>query len=126
MSSDRAIAELAYQLWVERGRPDGSAEGDWYEAQRQLAASSGAGSTEKGIDSSLEDSFPASDPPANHSPDLPPENAAEKWAAAGLKPRSRAPTSGKKPTSSRGNGNQPPVDETDDSVATAPGDIGEG
>jgi Protein of unknown function (DUF2934) len=31
-----AIAKLAYQLWEERGRPLGSAEGDWYEAERQL------------------------------------------------------------------------------------------
>jgi len=31
-----AIAKLAYQLWEERGRPLGTAEGDWYEAERQL------------------------------------------------------------------------------------------
>ncbi len=31
-----AIARLAYQIWEERGRPTGSAEGDWYEAERQL------------------------------------------------------------------------------------------
>ncbi len=30
------IARLAYQIWEERGRPSGSAEADWYEAERQL------------------------------------------------------------------------------------------
>ena len=30
------IARLAYQIWEERGRPVGSAEVDWYEAERQL------------------------------------------------------------------------------------------
>ena len=33
---NEAIAKLAYQIWEERGRPPGSAEGDWYEAERQL------------------------------------------------------------------------------------------
>ena len=27
------IARLAYQIWEERGRPIGSAEVDWYEAE---------------------------------------------------------------------------------------------
>ncbi len=30
------IAELAYQLWQQRGRPDGDPEQDWYEAERLL------------------------------------------------------------------------------------------
>jgi hypothetical protein len=30
------IAQLAYQLWVARGCPDGSADQDWLEAERQL------------------------------------------------------------------------------------------
>ncbi len=29
----RAIAELAYYLWRERGCPDGSPEEDWYKAE---------------------------------------------------------------------------------------------
>ena len=33
---DDAIAKLAYQLWTERGRPEGSAEEDWYRAQELL------------------------------------------------------------------------------------------
>lgn len=29
----RAIAELAYQFWEERGCPEGSSEEDWYKAE---------------------------------------------------------------------------------------------
>jgi DUF2934 family protein len=36
------IARLAYQIWEERGRPIGSAEVDWYEAERQLQRRSSA------------------------------------------------------------------------------------
>ncbi|HEY3742490.1 MAG TPA: DUF2934 domain-containing protein, partial [Bryobacteraceae bacterium] len=32
------IAELAYELWESKGRPDGTADEDWYEAARQLRA----------------------------------------------------------------------------------------
>jgi len=38
MTSKQSIAELAYRLWNERGRPHGSEEEDWLEAERQLAA----------------------------------------------------------------------------------------
>jgi len=31
------IAELAHQLWCERGREDGHADEDWIRAQKQLA-----------------------------------------------------------------------------------------
>lgn len=30
------IAQVAYALWEARGRGDGSAEQDWFEAERQL------------------------------------------------------------------------------------------
>jgi len=30
------IAELAYQLWIERGSPHGSHEEDWHRAEAQL------------------------------------------------------------------------------------------
>jgi hypothetical protein len=33
----RSIGELAYRLWEARGCPDGTAEQDWLEAERQLA-----------------------------------------------------------------------------------------
>jgi hypothetical protein len=35
------IARLAYLIWEERGRPFGSAEVDWYEAERQLQTRNG-------------------------------------------------------------------------------------
>ena len=34
--SDRDIAALAYQLWLQRGRPEGSSQEDWFEAERKL------------------------------------------------------------------------------------------
>jgi hypothetical protein len=36
------------------------------------------------VDDALEQSFPASDPPASHLPDKPPANAEDKWKAAGI------------------------------------------
>jgi hypothetical protein len=32
------VTVLAYKLWEERGRPWGSPEKDWYEAERRLAS----------------------------------------------------------------------------------------
>jgi len=72
VSSQHLIAERAYHLWNARGRPHGSKEEDWLEAEP--------------IDSSLQESFPASDPAANHQPDVVPSNAADKWRAAGKNP----------------------------------------
>jgi hypothetical protein len=40
-SGDEATAKLAYQLWLQRGRPDGSPEEDWYRAQDLLRAGEG-------------------------------------------------------------------------------------
>ncbi len=34
--SRESIEKLAYQFWVSRGCPAGSAEEDWYEAERAL------------------------------------------------------------------------------------------
>jgi Protein of unknown function (DUF2934) len=89
-SDQRSIGELAYQLWRARGCPEGNSEQDWLEAERQLAAAPAKSqspvksqSTEA-VDSSLKDTFPASDPPATQGPDLPPSNADEKWRAAGV------------------------------------------
>ncbi len=37
MSPDHdTIARKAYELWMERGQPDGSPERDWFEAEEQL------------------------------------------------------------------------------------------
>ena len=35
-----SIADLAYQLWHERGCPDGSPEIDWYRAEEKLSLQS--------------------------------------------------------------------------------------
>jgi Protein of unknown function (DUF2934) len=84
----RAIAELAYRLWEARGRPEGEHEQIWLDAERQWKRDRNAGSTPTPvIDKTLEDSFPASDPPASRLPDKPPSNAAEKWQSAGIKHR---------------------------------------
>jgi Protein of unknown function (DUF2934) len=89
-SEHRSVRELAYQLWKARGCPDGTAEQDWQEAERQLAApkTQAASKTQAAksaaVDASLKDSFPASDPPATQGPDEPPANAAAKWKAAGV------------------------------------------
>jgi hypothetical protein len=32
----KQIAELAYQMWQERGRPLGSPDDDWFRAEREL------------------------------------------------------------------------------------------
>jgi hypothetical protein len=86
MSSNPAsIAELAYQLWVRRGCPEGSEELDWLEAERQLAAARSSPSTaseaspESKGDSSPETAIPTSDPASGHSPGSTPTIAGEKW-----------------------------------------------
>jgi hypothetical protein len=82
----RTIGELAYQLWLARGCPEGTAERDWIDAERQLRAARPSAQTTEAVDESLKSTFPASDPPATQGPDEPPSNAEEKWQAAG-KPR---------------------------------------
>jgi hypothetical protein len=59
----RSIGELAYRLWQARGCPEGSAEQDWLDAEKQLRSMESTEST--AIDSSLRGTFPASDPPAS-------------------------------------------------------------
>jgi len=46
-----------------------------HEASRLAAVRS------QGVDDTLADTFPASDPPASHLPDVPPSNAEAKWEA---------------------------------------------
>ena len=53
------IQECAYGLWQNAGCPPGSAERFWYEAERQVREE------EAEYDDAVEDSFPASDPPAH-------------------------------------------------------------
>jgi hypothetical protein len=89
----RVIRELAYRLWKQRGKPEGDAEQDWYEAERLLG---GHPRTDNQlVDESVRESFPASDAPATGLPDRPPSNAEEKWAAAdAAKPRKSRARSG--------------------------------
>jgi hypothetical protein len=76
-----SIAELAYQLWVRRGCPEGSDELDWLEAERQLAtevSSTPASDASPDGNSSSETTFPTSDPLSAHLPDTAPTDADEK------------------------------------------------
>jgi hypothetical protein len=91
MSGDeRTVRDLAYRLWEARGRPDGSADHDWLDAERQLKPREPPLLTEEAApsrsttatDDALKATFPASDPPASHLPDRPPANAQAKWQAA--------------------------------------------
>ncbi len=94
--SPDAVRALAYQLWVDRGCAGGSPEEDWFRAEEilseehravlmdspmQASAEPTRVSTER-VDKAVEESFPASDPPAVHLKDDPPVNAGEKWKAA--------------------------------------------
>jgi Protein of unknown function (DUF2934) len=36
--TDEEIAERAYELWSERGRPEGDSSADWFAARSQLAS----------------------------------------------------------------------------------------
>jgi len=100
-----AVRQLAYQLWLDRGCQGGSPEEDWFRAEeilsddhRELLQESSAEQStpaatadggerrqagENKVDQAVEESFPASDPPAVHVKDEPPVNAQQKWKAAG-------------------------------------------
>lgn len=43
--ADEDVRARAYELWEARGRPDGSAEDDWFAAEEQLRAERDAGAT---------------------------------------------------------------------------------
>jgi hypothetical protein len=105
-SEQTTIGELAYRIWQARGCPEGTAEKDWLDAEKQLQSkpASEPHTTEptasNAIDRSSQESFPASDPPASHLPDVPPANADDRWKAAAASrmgsaaARSRRPKSG--------------------------------
>ena len=112
LPENRSIGELAYQLWQARGCPDGTAEQDWLDAERQLrtvpptlrtsnaqtSTTSGKAAASKAVDDSLKDTFPASDPPATQGPDKPSANAEAKWKAAGLSRKDSKPRNPRAPS----------------------------
>jgi hypothetical protein len=107
-----SIGELAYRIWQARGCPEGTAEQDWLDAERQLRSAQSAAepTASDATDRSLQETFPASDPPASHRPDVPPANADAKWKAAGVS-RTDSPVSrSRRPKSVPGKpGAEPPV-----------------
>ena len=59
LPSQDEIRQRAYELWEQAGCPTGSPDEFWHRACEELAQS------ETAYDVSLEDSFPASDPPSH-------------------------------------------------------------
>lgn len=55
----KRICEQAYYLWEESGKPEGKSDIFWRKAERQINLE------EAEYDSAVDDTFPASDPPAN-------------------------------------------------------------
>ena len=96
--SEETIRRLAHELWEAGGRRNDSHESDWLRAeamirqaqQSQSAAQQGQGPQQSHtgtraatrIDESVRESFPASDSPSTHTPDVRPVNADAKWATA--------------------------------------------
>jgi Protein of unknown function (DUF2934) len=114
----RSIGELAYRLWQARGCPEGTAEQDWLDAERQLKSSQRTAESRAteprvaepraakptasdALDKSLQATFPASDPPASQRTDQPPANADAKWKAAGA-PRAGAAARPRRSKSTQG------------------------
>jgi hypothetical protein len=84
----RAIRELAYRLWEEQGRENGSAESHWLEAERQLTRvhEEFTRSATRSPNATGTSASPTAqrDPSPEYTPEHPPVNAEFKWAAAEL------------------------------------------
>jgi hypothetical protein len=85
----RKQQELAYKLWEERGRPEGRAEEDWFEAGRRLESDQHRADS-AAVDESARESFPASDPPSSHLPDKPPVNVKKRKPSMPRRPADSA------------------------------------
>jgi hypothetical protein len=81
----RKQRELAYRLWVERGRPEGRADEDWFEAERRLRSDQHEAES-AAVDEAARESFPASDPPSTHVRDKPPVTVKKRKALAPRRP----------------------------------------
>jgi hypothetical protein len=57
--NEQRIRERAYELWEQAGCPDGQSDEFWSLAQQEISMQ------EADYDQALEESFPASDPPAH-------------------------------------------------------------
>jgi hypothetical protein len=83
--------ELAYRLWEERGRPEGRADEDWFEAERRLRTDQHE-TDSAAVDEAMRESFPASDPPSPHLPDKPPANVKKRRQSIARRSPSGSPS----------------------------------
>jgi hypothetical protein len=103
----RAIRELAYRLWEERGRPDESADALWLEAERQLTSVHGqftrseaptpnvtGEARAQSVSAAGSASAAEVEQAVEYSADHPPVNAEFKWAAAELQKSTSASAGG--------------------------------
>jgi hypothetical protein len=100
----RSIGELAYSLWQSRGCPEGSAEKDWLDAEKQLKTVQRTAEPRGTFSASAPPASapPASAPPASQRAEEPAANAdakrktaASRKGPAAARPRQSKSTPGK-------------------------------